>query len=156
MNMLLAKTAAAPTAKNSFIFTVLGAKWGVLWLWLLIINVLALVVYGVDKVLAKIKEHAPKTRHPGKDAAASGGPGRRRRGLAGHGAVPPQDPAPLLPDLRPAVHPDLDRCHWRALPLFQRHQINPRLSPRSIPAFWQYPVPRLSRTCTQSEKEDLA
>ena len=62
MNMLLAKTAAAPTAKNSFIFTVLGAKWGVLWLWLLIINVLALVVYGVDKVLAKIKEHAPKTR----------------------------------------------------------------------------------------------
>ena len=62
MNMLLAKTAAAPTAKNSFIFTVLGTKWGILWLWLLIINVLALVVYGVDKVLAKIKEHAPKTR----------------------------------------------------------------------------------------------
>ena len=62
MNMLLAKTVAAPTAKNSFIFTVLGTKWGILWLWLLIINVLALVVYGVDKVLAKIKEHAPKTR----------------------------------------------------------------------------------------------
>ena len=62
MNMLLAKTAAAPTAKNSFIFTVLGAKWGILWLWLLIINVLALVVYGVDKALAKIKEHAPKAR----------------------------------------------------------------------------------------------
>ena len=52
MNMLLAKTAAAPTAKNSFIFTVLGTKWGILWLWLLIINVLALVVYGVDKASA--------------------------------------------------------------------------------------------------------
>ena len=62
MKMLLAKTVAEPTAKNSFIFTVLGTKWGILWLWLLIINVLALVVYGVDKALAKIKEHAPKTR----------------------------------------------------------------------------------------------
>ena len=62
MNMLLAKAAAAPTAKNSFIFTVLGTKWGILWLWLLIINVAALAAYGVDKLLAKLKEHAPKTR----------------------------------------------------------------------------------------------
>ena len=62
MVMRLAKTAAAPTAKNGFLFTILGSKWGILWLWLLIINVLALVVYGVDKALAKIKEHAPKTR----------------------------------------------------------------------------------------------
>ena len=62
MKMLLAKTVAAPTAKNSFIFTVLGAKWGILWLWLLVINALTLVSYGLDKVLAKIKAHAPKTR----------------------------------------------------------------------------------------------
>ena len=62
MKMLLAKTVAAPTAKNSFIFTILGAKWGILWLWLLVINALTLVIYGLDKVLAKIKAHAPKTR----------------------------------------------------------------------------------------------
>ena len=58
----LAKTVVEPTAKNGFIFTILGSKWGVLWLWLLVINVLALAVYGLDKVLAKIKAHAPKTR----------------------------------------------------------------------------------------------
>ena len=62
MKMLLAKTVAEPTAKNGFIFTILGSKWGVLWLWLLVINVLALVIYGLDKVLAKIKEHVPKAR----------------------------------------------------------------------------------------------
>ena len=80
MKMLLAKTVAAPTAKNGFIFTILGSKWGVLWLWLLVINVLALAVYGLDKVLAKIKAHAPKTRRiPEKTllllAALGGGPG---------------------------------------------------------------------------------
>ena len=62
MKMLLAKTMAAPTAKNGFLFTILGSKWGILWLWLLIINVAALAAYGVDKLLAKLKEHAPKTR----------------------------------------------------------------------------------------------
>ena len=58
----LAKTVVEPTAKNGFIFTLLGTKWGFLWLWLLIINVLALLAYGLDKLLAKLKEHAPKTR----------------------------------------------------------------------------------------------
>ena len=62
MKMLLAKTVAAPTAKNGFLFTILGSKWGILWLWLLIINVAALAAYGVDKLLAKLKEHAPQTR----------------------------------------------------------------------------------------------
>ena len=80
MKMLLAKTVAEPTAKNGFIFTILGSKWGVLWLWLLVINVLALAVYGLDKVLAKIKEHAPKARRiPEKTllllAALGGAPG---------------------------------------------------------------------------------
>ena len=37
----LAKTVVEPTAKNGFIFTLLGTKWGFLWLWLLIINVAA-------------------------------------------------------------------------------------------------------------------
>ena len=80
MKMLLAKTVAEPTAKNGFIFTILGSIWGILWLWLLVINVLTLVVYGLDKVLAKIKEHAPKARRiPEKTllllAALGGGPG---------------------------------------------------------------------------------
>ena len=30
----LAKTVVEPTAKNGFIFTLLGTKWGFLWLWL--------------------------------------------------------------------------------------------------------------------------
>ena len=62
MVMRLAKTAAAPTAKNDFLFTILGSKWGILWLWLLVINVLALLAYGLDKLLARWKAHAPKTR----------------------------------------------------------------------------------------------
>ena len=31
--MRLAKTVVEPTAKNGFIFTILGTKWGFLWLW---------------------------------------------------------------------------------------------------------------------------
>ena len=80
MKMLLAKTVAAPTAKNGFIFTILGSRWGILWLWLLLINLAALAAYGLDKALAKIKEHAPRTRRiPEKTllllAALGGGPG---------------------------------------------------------------------------------
>ena len=51
----LAKTVVEPTAKNGFIFTLLGTKWGFLWLWLLIINVAAFLAYGLDKLLAKLK-----------------------------------------------------------------------------------------------------
>ena len=46
----LAKTVVEPTAKNGFIFTLLGTKWGFLWLWLLIINVAAFLAYGLDKI----------------------------------------------------------------------------------------------------------
>ena len=42
----LAKTVVEPTAKNGFIFTLLGTKWGFLWLWLLIINAAAFLAYG--------------------------------------------------------------------------------------------------------------
>lgn len=59
MTTLLAKTAAAPTAKNDFIFTILGSKWGVLWLWLIFINIVALAAYGIDKLLAKLKAKKP-------------------------------------------------------------------------------------------------
>ena len=56
----LAKTVVEPTAKNGFIFTILGTKWGILWLWLLIINIAAFLAYGLDKLLAKLKAHHEK------------------------------------------------------------------------------------------------
>ena len=58
--MRLAKTVVEPTAKNGFIFTILGTKWGFLWLWLLIINVAAFLAYGLDKLLAKLKARHEK------------------------------------------------------------------------------------------------
>lgn len=61
----LAKTVVEPTAKNGFIFTLLGTKWGFLWLWLLIINVAAFLAYGLDKLLAKLKaRHEKVSRLP--------------------------------------------------------------------------------------------
>ena len=56
----LAKTVVEPTAKNGFIFTLLGTKWGFLWLWLLIINATAFLAYGLDKLLAKLKARHEK------------------------------------------------------------------------------------------------
>ena len=56
----LAKTVVEPTAKNGFIFTLLGTKWGFLWLWLLIINAAAFLAYGLDKLLAKLKARHEK------------------------------------------------------------------------------------------------
>ena len=56
----LAKTVVEPTAKNGFIFTILGTKWGILWLWLLIINIAAFLAYGLDKLLAKLKARHEK------------------------------------------------------------------------------------------------
>ena len=58
--MRLAKTVVEPTAKNGFIFTILGTKWGFLWLWLLIINIAAFLAYGLDKLLAKLKARHEK------------------------------------------------------------------------------------------------
>lgn len=56
------KTAALPTAKNSFFLVVLGSKWGILWLYLLAVNLLALLIYGADKLLAKVKTRFSGTR----------------------------------------------------------------------------------------------
>ena len=58
--MRLAKTVVEPTAKNGFLFTILGSKWGFLWLWLLIINAAAFLAYGLDKLLAKLKARHEK------------------------------------------------------------------------------------------------
>ncbi len=51
-----------PEAKNGFLFAVIGSKWGILWLCLLLINALALLFYGVDKLLAKLKAKHPSIR----------------------------------------------------------------------------------------------
>ena len=56
----LAKTVVEPAAKNGCIFTLLGTKWGFLWLWLLIINAAAFLAYGLDKLLAKLKARHEK------------------------------------------------------------------------------------------------
>lgn len=51
-----------PEAESSFLFTILGAKWGILWLYLLLVNLLAFLIYGADKLLAKIKTRFSGTR----------------------------------------------------------------------------------------------
>lgn len=51
-----------PAAKNAVVFTVIGSKWGILWLYLLLVNALALLVYGSDKLLAKLKAKHPRVR----------------------------------------------------------------------------------------------
>ena len=77
--MRLAKTVVEPTAKNGFIFTILGTKWGFLWLWLLIINAAAFLAYGLDKLLAKLKARHEKVHR--KDLSVSGrGSGNQRLG----------------------------------------------------------------------------
>lgn len=74
------KTSALPTATNGFIVTVLGSKWGFLWLWLLLINLVSFLAYGLDKLFAKLKVRFPKVpRLPEKNllllAAVGGGIG---------------------------------------------------------------------------------
>lgn len=56
------KSTMLPTAKSSFFFTVLESKWGFLWLYLIIINLLAFFLYGLDKLLAKVKVRFSGTR----------------------------------------------------------------------------------------------
>lgn len=149
----LAKTVAEPTAKNSFIFTILGTKWGILWLWLLIINVVAFLAYGGDKLLAKLKEHQPKVpRLPEKNllllALVGGGVGA----WLGMELFRHKTQHPGVPHLRPPVHPDLDRCGRRAIPLLQRHQISP-----AYPRHLAVPVFQAVRKCVPKfKKEDSA
>ena len=56
------KPVLLPTAKNGFLFTILGSKWGFLWLYLIAVNLLAFVIYGLDKLLAKVKSRFSGTR----------------------------------------------------------------------------------------------
>lgn len=54
--------ALLPTAKNDSFFAVIGSGWGILGAYLLLINLLALLVYGADKLLAKVKAKHPSVR----------------------------------------------------------------------------------------------
>lgn len=51
-----------PEMKQDVIWTVIGSPWGLLALWLAVINVVTFFVFGVDKLKAKYKEAHEKTR----------------------------------------------------------------------------------------------
>ena len=55
-------TATAAPAKGGLLSALLHTRWGILWLWLLILNLIAFFTYGADKVLAKIKARHPSVR----------------------------------------------------------------------------------------------
>ena len=44
-----------PEAQNDFIMTVVGSPWGLLAIWLVLINLVTFFVFGLDKLKAKRK-----------------------------------------------------------------------------------------------------
>ena len=44
-----------PEVKNDFIWTVIGSPWGLLAIWLVLINLVTFLVFGLDKWKAKRK-----------------------------------------------------------------------------------------------------
>lgn len=54
-----------PEAHNDFVWTVVGSPWGLLAVWLAVINLVTFLVFGWDKWKAKYKEkHAAARRVP--------------------------------------------------------------------------------------------
>lgn len=51
-----------PETKSDFIWGVLGSPWGLLAIWLILINLVTFFVFGLDKFKAKRKETHEKTR----------------------------------------------------------------------------------------------
>ena len=45
-----------PEAHNGFLWTVIGSPWGLLAIWLVLINLVTFFVFGYDKWKAKYKE----------------------------------------------------------------------------------------------------
>lgn len=66
-----------PEARNDFIWAVVGSPWGLLAIWLVLINVITFFVFGADKLQAKRKEKKDTVRRvPEKNLlllAAAGG-----------------------------------------------------------------------------------
>lgn len=51
-----------PEPTNDFIWTVIGSPWGLLAIWLVIINLVTFFVFGFDKLKAKYKEKHENAR----------------------------------------------------------------------------------------------
>lgn len=51
-----------PEENNYFIWVVIGSPWGLLAIWLLLINVITFLVFGLDKWKARRKEKNEKVR----------------------------------------------------------------------------------------------
>ena len=66
-----------PEARNDFIWAVVGSPWGLLAVWLVLINLITFFVFGADKLQAKRKEKKDTVRRvPEKNLlllAAAGG-----------------------------------------------------------------------------------
>lgn len=56
------KSVYRPQEQNDFIWAVIGSPWGLLALWLVVINLVTFFVFGVDKLKAKRKEVHESTR----------------------------------------------------------------------------------------------
>ena len=52
----------APEAHNDFVWVVVGSPWGLLACWLVLINVLTFLIFGLDKWKAKRKEKKETVR----------------------------------------------------------------------------------------------
>ena len=56
-----------PQAENDFLWVVIGSPWGLLAIWLVVINLVTFFVFGFDKLKAKYKEkHETARRVPEK------------------------------------------------------------------------------------------
>ena len=62
MDMTLLSYTYTPEAHNDFIWAVVGSPWGLLALWLVLINVITFFVFGADKLQAKRKEKKDTVR----------------------------------------------------------------------------------------------
>lgn len=51
-----------PEAHNDFLWTVVGSPWGLLGIWLAVVNLITFLVFGLDKWKAKRKAGRPSTR----------------------------------------------------------------------------------------------
>lgn len=51
-----------PEARHAFIWTAVGSPWGLLAVWLIVINLITFFVFGVDKWKAKRKESYASVR----------------------------------------------------------------------------------------------
>lgn len=56
------KTLPPPEVHNDFLFAVIGSPWGILAIWLVFINLITFLAFGLDKWKAKRKEKNEKVR----------------------------------------------------------------------------------------------